>query len=129
MIDFDLVKAIKIPEGEVKKISINNAVVWEYADIIIAPLNDKGEMPVAKISVSAGDKIVITYFITENKGYIYDGRRCGLNYYGTVTGSAYPISNNDLNKQCTITLTVPEDGFITVGANSTIVNRGEDIPG
>lgn len=86
-------------------------------------------MPCAKIAVSKGDKVTITYFITQNKGYIYDGRFCGLNYYGTVDGTDYPISDNDLNKECTITLTIPQTGFITVGANSTIINRGDDTPG
>lgn len=128
-LNLDLVKSITIPEGEVKKIAINKTVIWELADIIIAPVNEKGEMACAKITVNAGDVVVITYFITKNKGYIYDGRFCGLQYYGTVDGTAYPISDDDLNHECTITLNIPQDGFLTIGANSTIVNRGDDTPG
>lgn len=128
-LNLDLVKVIQLPEGEVKKIVINNITIWERADIIIKPVNSKNEMPCAKIIVSKGDVVVITYFITENKGYIYDGRFCGLQYYGTVEGSKYPISDSDLNKKCTITLNIPQDGFLTIGANSTIINRGDDTPG
>lgn len=126
--NLDLIKNIKIPEGDVKQISIDGKVVWKVADYIIAP-NSKGQMPCAKITVKKGDKVTITYFITQNKGYIYDARYAGLQYYGTVDGTDYPISNNDLNKECTITLNIPQDGFITVGANSTIINRGDDTPG
>lgn len=128
-LNLDLVKSIIIPEGEVKSLAINDVIVWEIADIIIAPLTERGEMPCAKINVSAGDVVVITYFITENKGYIYDGRQCGLQYYGSVEGSSYPISDDDLNKECTITLNIPQDGFLAIGANSTILNRGDDTPG
>lgn len=128
-LNLDLVKVIQIPEGEVKKIMVNNNIIWERADIIIKPVNNKNEMPCAKITVSKGDVVTITYFITENKGYIYDGRYCGLQYYGTVEGSKYPISDSDLNKKRTIILNIPQDGFLTIGANSTIINRGDDIPG
>lgn len=129
MVNLDLIKSITIPEGNVTKIVRNNTTIWKISDIIIAPINEHGEMPCAKIIVSKGDVIVITYFVTEAKGYIYDGRFCGLQYYGTVDGGAYPISSSDLNKECTITLTATKDGFITVGANSTIINRGDDTPG
>lgn len=128
--DLTVIKSIEIPEGVVTKITSSiHGVIWEQVDEIIAPINEKGEMAVAKIDVQAGDVVTITYYITENKGYIYDGRYCGLNYYGTVEGTDYPISDDDLNKECTIVLNIPQDGFITVGANSTIVNRGDDTPG
>lgn len=128
--DITIVKSITIPEGVVTKITSSvHGVIWEESDEIIAPINEKGEMAVAKIDVKAGDVVIITYYITENKGYIYDGRFCGLNYYGTVEGTKYPISDSDLNKECTIVLNIPKDGFLTVGANSTIVNRGDDTPG
>lgn len=127
--ELELVKEIIINKKSVKKILKNGEIIWEIADIIIAPVNEKGEMACAKIDVSAGDVVVITYFITENKGYIYDGRFCGLQYYGTVDGTAYPISDDDLNHECTITLNIPQDGFLTIGANSTIINRGDDTPG
>lgn len=128
--DLTVIKNITIPEGEVAKITSSvNGVIWEKSDYIIVPITSANQMPCAKIPVTAGDKVVIKYYITQNKGYIYDGRFCGLNYYGTVEGTAYPISNNDLNKECTITLNIPTTGFITVGANSTIINRGDDTPG
>lgn len=129
MLNLDLVKEINISNNQVTKLAINGETVWEIADIIIGPINEQGEMPCAKIVVSAGDTVTITYFITENKGYIYDGRFCGLAYYGTVDGTAYPISDNDLNHECTIVLEIPTDGFLTIGANSTIINRGDDTPG
>lgn len=128
--DLTVIKNITIPEGEVTKItSSTNGVIWEKSDYIIVPITSANQMPCAKISVNAGDVVVIKYFITQNKGYIYDGRFCGLNYYGTVEGGKYPISDSDLNKECTITLNIPTTGFITVGANSTIINRGDDTPG
>lgn len=128
--DLTTIKSIKIPEGTVVKIvSSTYGTIWEEADEIVTPYNEKGEMAIAKINVSAGDVVTITYFITENKGYIYDGRYCGLDYYGTVEGSEYPISDSDLNKECTIVLTIPEDGFLTVGANSYLVNKGTEIVG
>lgn len=128
--NLDIIKSLTIQEGLATKIkSSASGVVWERADVIIAPYNSKGEMAIAKINVSAGDVVTITYFITENKGYIYDGRRCGLNYYGTVEGTAYPISDGDLNKKCTIVLNVPSDGFLTVGANANLVNSGKETVG
>lgn len=128
--DLTIIKNITIPEGEVTKITSSvNGVIWEKSDYIIVPITSVNQMPCAKISVNAGDVVVIKYFITQNKGYIYDGRFCGLNYYGTVEGGKYPISDSDLNKECTITLNIPTTGFITVGANSTIINRGDDTPG
>lgn len=127
--DLTLIKSITIPEGTVTKISSANGVLWEKADVIVVPYNEKGEMAIAKIDVSAGDVVTITYFITENKGYIYDGRYCGLNYYGTVDGTEYPISDDDLNKECTIVLNIPEDGFLTVGANAYLVNKGSESVG
>jgi hypothetical protein len=127
--DFNLVKSIKIPEGVVTKIQIANTVFWKPADVINAPITAKGEMPVMKIDVKAGDVVVITYFITKQQGYIYDGRKCGLNYYGSVEGTEYPISANDLNKECTITLKIPTTGFLTIGANSTLVGNGTESIG
>lgn len=128
--DLTIIKSIKIPEGTVVKIvSSTYGTIWEEANEIVTPYNEKGEMAIAKINVSAGDVVTITYFITENKGYIYDGRYCGLDYYGTVEGTAYPISDSDLNKECTIVLTIPEDGFLTVGANSYLVSTGAETIG
>lgn len=128
--DLTVIKNITIPEGEVTKITSSvNGVIWEKSDYIIVPITSANQMPCSKISVNAGDVVVIKYFITQNKGYIYDGRFCGLNYYGTVEGGKYPISDSDLNKECIITLNIPTTGFITVGANSTIINRGDDTPG
>lgn len=128
--DLTVIKNITIPEGQVTKITSSvNGVIWEKSDYIIVPITSANQMPCAKISVNAGDVVVIKYYITQNKGYIYDGRFAGLDYYGTVEGTKFPISDNDLNKECTITLNIPTTGFITVGANSTIINRGDDTPG
>ena len=128
--DLTVIKSITIPEGQVTKITSSvNGVIWEKSDYIIVPITSANQMPCAKISVNAGDVVVIKYYITQNKGYIYDGRFCGLDYYGTVEGTKFPISDSDLNKECTITLNIPTTGFITGGANSTIINRGDDTPG
>lgn len=128
--DLTVIKEIRIPEGVVTKITTPSlGIIWKEADKIITPANEKGEMAIAKINVSAGDVVTITYFITQNKGYIYDGRKCGLNYYGTVEGTAYPIPDSDLNKECTIVLNIPQEGFLTVGANSTLVNNGTESIG
>jgi len=128
--DLALIKSITIPQGVVKKITnSSNKVIWEQVDYIIAPITSKGEMPVSKITVSVGDTVTIIYYITENNGYIYDGRKCGLQYYGTVEGGSYPINDEDLNKECRITLTIPEDGFLTIGANSTLVGNGTETVG
>lgn len=127
--NLDLVKTISIPEGSVKQITVDSKIIWKISDIIIEPYNNKNEIAIAKISVKKGDVVVITYFITKQQGYIYDGRQCGLNYYGSVEGTAYPISANDLNKECTITLKIPQDGFLTVGANAFLVSQGTETVG
>lgn len=128
--DLTVIKSIKIPEGTVVKITSSSlGNIWEEADEVITPVNEKGEMAIAKINVSAGDVVTITYFITQNKGYIYDGRYCGLNYYGTVEGTEYPISDSDLNKECVIVLNIPEDGFLTVGCNAYLLSNGTESEG
>lgn len=127
--DLDLVKIIIIPEGDVSKITVGGKVIWKKADVINSPINEKGEMPIMKINVNAGDTVVITYFITKQQGYIYDGRECGLNYYGSVEGSVYPISASDLNKECTITLKIPTTGYLTIGANGYLVGEGSETVG
>lgn len=91
--------------------------------------SEEGSIAIHRINVSKGDKITIYYYITEQKGYIYDGRGCGLNYYGTVEGGKYPIAKSDLNKHCSISLTVPQDGFITVGGHYKLVNNGTETEG
>ena len=127
--NLDLVKTVKIPEGDVSKITVGGNVIWKKADVINSPVNEKGEMPIMKINVNAGDTVVITYFITKQQGYIYDGRECGLNYYGSVEGSIYPISANDLNKECVITLNIPTTGYLTIGANGHLVGEGNETVG
>lgn len=128
--DLTVIKSIKIPEGTVVKITSSSlGNIWEEADEVITPVNEKGEMAIAKINVSAGDVVTITYFITQNKGYIYDGRYCGLTYYGTVEGTEYPISDSDLNKECVIVLNIPEDGFLTVGCNAYLLSNGTESEG
>lgn len=109
MIDLSRVKKITIPEGEVRKILRGTTILWEYCDMFAGPYDgsEEGSIAIHRINVSKGDKITIYYYITEQKGYIYDGRGCGLNYYGTVEGGKYPIAKSDLNKHCSISLTVP----------------------
>lgn len=128
--DFTLIKKINIKEGEVKKITSSSKIIWEKPTTLIVPITTKNEMPVTKLNIKAGQKITIKYYITKNQGYVYDARRIGLSYYGTVEGTAYPINDADLNKHCTIgPLTAAQDGILTIGANANLVNAGKETIG
>lgn len=80
-------------------------------------------MPVTQIFVSAGDTVTIVYYLTKRQGYIYDGRKAGLNYYGSVSSSKYPMSTDDVGKECTLTLTAPQDGYIMISGYYSHTNR------
>lgn len=131
MIDFSAVTSITIPEGEVQSLYIDGVLKWEKQSnvITVLPINDAGQIPVAKIDVVAGDVVTIIYYLTVNQGYIYDGRKCGLQYYGTVLSSAYPIPDDNINKECSLTLTIPKDGFLVIGGHSTYVADGRQPVG
>lgn len=128
--DFTLIKKINIKEGEVKKITSSSKIIWEKPTVLIAPITTKNEMPVTKLDIKAGQKITIKYYITKNQGYVYDARRIGLSYYGTVEGTDYPINDADLNKHCIIgPLAATQDGILTIGANANLVNAGKETIG
>ena len=116
--DMFSVKEISIPEGNVLKITSGNTTLWERWDYIVTPLDGStnGLLPVISIDAKAGQKITIAYWLTKQQGYIYDGRNCGLQYYGSVSGGAYPMSDSELNKESRKTVTISTAG--TFACNS-----------
>ena len=86
--------------------------------------SEVGELPFHKMVVASGQTIVLTFYLTKKQGYVYDGRNCGLNYYGSVASSAYPIKDSELNKEVTLTIKIPESGTISFSGfrNDTVSN-------
>lgn len=104
-------------------------------DIVLTPYNgsDEGELPYYKLDVTAGQTVIVTYFLTKAQGYVYDGRNCGLQYYGSVNGSAYPFDSSELNTEAFLTLEIPTTGTISfsgfrndTAANGTLVSFASD---
>ena len=113
---FDDVTTIELPEGEVEKITCDDLLLWEKYDIVITPYNGnkQGYIAITKVPVSSGDVLTITYYLTKRQGYIYDGRNVGLNYYGSVSSTKYPMSSDDVGKISTLTITAESDGYIMI---------------
>ena len=72
--------------------------------VTLLPLNGAttGEIPKYKMNVTAGQIILIEYYITSNKGYRYDGRGCGLSY----------VRGGTINTNIIEQITIPKDGYI-----------------
>jgi hypothetical protein len=88
--------------------------------------SEVGELPFHKMVVVSGQTIILTFYLTKNQGYVYDGRNCGLNYYGSVSSSAYPIKDSELNKEVTLTIKIPESGIISFsGFRNDTASNGE----
>ena len=88
--------------------------------------SEVGYLPFHKMVVASGQTIILTFYITKKQGYVYDGRNCGLNYYGSVSSSAYPIKDSELNKEVTLTIKIPESGTISFsGFRNDTVSNGE----
>ena len=99
-------------------------------DYELLPTNGiEGDLPFLKLNVIAGQTITLTYYLTKRQGYIYDGRKCGMQYYGSVIGSAYPMPSSDLSTEVTKTITVVSDGTITFSGNQNdTIENGEFSP-
>ena len=84
-------------------------------DYLLTPANgaEAGEIPCLKLVTTAGMEITITFFLTVKKGYVYDGRDCGLQYLGSVTGSEYTLSDDQIGVESSVTLH-PQDGTLTI---------------
>lgn len=81
---------------------------------IITPLNGaaEGELPLYKFLVTAGQVITLEYLVTKQQGYIYDGRGCGMNYYGSISWSENPMPSAEVGVVTTKTITAKYDGII-----------------
>lgn len=116
MMDFSSVKAVTIPEGKVNIIAINGLEVWRGANIYLlkpADGTEEGEIPCLKLATTAGMEITITFFLTKKQGYLYDGRNCGLQYLGSVNGSAYPLADDQIGVETSVTIH-PQDGTLAI---------------
>lgn len=95
-------------------------------DAVLTPYDgsDEGELPYYKLNVTAGQTVTVTYFLTKAQGYVYDGRNCGLQYYGSVNGSAYPLADSELNTETIKTLQIPSNGTLAFSGfrNDTAAN-------
>lgn len=114
--DFSGVKAVSIPEGAVNRISIRGAEVWNSGKLYyLTPADgtEEGEIPCLKIPTTAGMEIIITFFLTKKQGYLYDGRNCGLQYLGSVTGTAYPLTDGQVGAERSVAIQ-PQNGTLTV---------------
>lgn len=109
-------------------VTVNAGLVAPVHVIELAPYDgsEEGELPFYKLDVAAGQMLEITYYLTKQQGYIYDGRNCGMQYYGSVGGSAYPIPSNEVGVETTKTITIVSDGTITFsGHHQETVSNGE----
>lgn len=116
------VESIEIPEGNVTTISSGDIVLWsaseESWDYISTPLNgaDEGYIPCIRIPVTKGQTVTIAYLLTRRQGYIYDGRKCGLNYYGSVSSSKYPMAASEVGVETTITISPTSAGNLFISS-------------
>lgn len=133
MIDFTNVKAVTIPEGSVKKITRGSTVLWEKPaqeqwDETILPYygGETGELPVRVLNVTKGQKVTIAYYLTIQQGYVYDGRKVGLQYFGSVSSSKYPIPADHLNTEHQLTITISSSGkLVLCGYNGNTDRDGK----
>lgn len=79
--------------------------------------SEEGDLPAYKLDVVAGDVLLITHYLTKPQGYLYDGRGCGL---------GYKLGGNTVNTEATVTLTIPQDGYIAFSCyyNDSVANGG-----
>lgn len=126
MIDFKGLSSLLIPEGNVIKIESGSSIIWEKPeewDYVILPYygTAPGELPCKVINVTKGQVITISYYLTQRTGYIYDGRACGLQYYGSVSSSKYPMPSEHVGSENAVSVTIPSNGklYISCFYNST----------
>lgn len=119
MIDFTNVKSITIPEGSVKKITVGSVVKWEKPeqwDGIILPYygGETGELPVKVLDVTKGQQVTLAYYLTQRQGYVYDGRNVGLQYYGSVSSTKYPIPEDHIGSEHQVVITIASSGELVL---------------
>lgn len=107
-------------------VTVNAGLVGPTYDIILTPYNgsEEGELPFYKLNVTAGQVLTLQYLLTKQQGYIYDGRNCGMNYYGSVSGSTYPMPSDEVGVDTIKEITIVSDGTITFSGfrNDTVAN-------
>lgn len=109
-------------------VTVNAGLVAPVHVIELTPYDgsEEGELPFYKLDVTAGQVLNVTYCLTKQQGYIYDGRSCGMQYYGGVNGSAYPMPSSELGVETTKTITIVSNGTITFsGYHQETVANGE----
>ena len=74
------------------------------------------------LDVEAGDKVTIAYLLTKAQGYIYDGRNVGLQYYGTLSGGAYPMNPSEVGVATAITIIPTQSGRLSISTH-----RNDDV--
>lgn len=127
MISFEGLKELIIPEGNVTKIMSGNTVIWEQPqpwDYVILPYDGSecGKLPAKFINVTEGQVVTIAYYLTENVGYIYDGRSCGLSYYGSVAGSQNPMPSSHVGSEHSVTITIASTGKLAISCYNTLTS-------
>lgn len=86
-------------------VTVNAGLTVPNYAVSLTPYNgsEEGELPHYRLDVTAGQTLIITYYATKSTGYLYDGRRCGLNYVTT---------EKVINEETTIIVDIPSDGYI-----------------
>lgn len=77
---------------------------WDFE---LYPMNGQevGEIEFLRIDVKAGQTAIICAYSTVlGRGYIYDGRSCGLFYLS--------YQNSVINQELEIMLEIPKDGYL-----------------
>ena len=107
-------------------VTVNAGLTAPSYDVMLTPYDgsEEGELPFYKLDVTAGQVLTLQYLLTKQQGYIYDGRNCGMDYYGSVSGSAYPMSSDEVGVDTIKEITIVSDGTITFSGfrNDTVAN-------
>jgi hypothetical protein len=82
--------------------------------------SEDGELPVGALRVTAGMTLVITYLLTKNQGYVYDGRECGDSKF-------YQISDNVVGEETVVTITIPRDGTIVFSGHYNDFDKTDEL--
>jgi hypothetical protein len=123
---FEIQKAItiKIPEGEIQKIEDSNKnLIWQKCDYVYTPydMEKSDAIAVQTLSLSAGDKVTIYYYLTSNSGTLYDLSNCGG---GVNSASSFPV-----NTHGAVTFTVSKKGTMVIAGQYSRYQWGIDWPG
>lgn len=93
-------------------VAVNAGLERPLYNLKLTPYNgsEEGELPVGKLDVTAGTKLEITYYLTRKQGYVWDGRKCGLQYQ---------LNDNVVGAETTVTVTVSSNGTILFSGHNT----------